>query len=98
MSRQKKASEAKVYRIGIIEDETHKQVWGRKLTLSDLVIAFVILLFTVTAIIYCLVAFTPVRTTSFIPNAAISSACFSTSSDGMLLLSPRAKGTVQYAQ
>jgi len=53
----------KVYRLGIIEDDTHKQVWARKLTLSGLIIAAVVLLFAVTAAIYCLIAFTPVRTT-----------------------------------
>jgi len=63
MSRQKKASEIKVYRIGIIEDDTHKQVWARKLTMSGLIIAFVVLIFAVTAVIYCLVAFTPLKTT-----------------------------------
>jgi len=63
MSRQKKASEIKVYRIGIIEDDTHKQVWAMKLTLSGLIIASVVLLFAIAMINYCIVAFTPIRTT-----------------------------------
>ena len=41
---------------------------------------------------------TPVRTISFIPFAAISRACLSSSQTGMFLLRPLANGTVQYAQ
>ena len=63
MSRQNPGAPKKVWRIDIVDAASHKTVWSRrgtKSTLSLIISAFAVLFI---AIIYALIAYTPIRTT-----------------------------------
>lgn len=63
MSRQNKADGARVFRISIVDNGTHEEVLTRKVTRAGLFAALSVAFVTLLAVVYCLVAFTPLRTT-----------------------------------
>ncbi len=54
------------YRVTLVDDETHDQLWSRKFTKLNLVITVLTSLVVMLALFWCLIAFTPLRT--FIPG------------------------------
>ena len=66
MSRQKKGGIINNFRLTLVDDDTHDKLWSKKFTrIGALVTAITTVVVTVT-VIFCLIAFTPVRT--FIPG------------------------------
>lgn len=63
MSRQKKAEDIRVFRLSIVDNDTHEEVLTRKVTRTGLVAAIVVICVALFAFVYCIVAFTPIRTT-----------------------------------
>ena len=62
MSRQKKGGTSNNLRLTIVDDDTHDKLWSRKFTrIGALVTGITVLVVTISAI-FCLIAFTPVRT------------------------------------
>lgn len=60
MSRQKKDWH---YRISFVNDTTHEQLWMRHFNLTGLILSSIAALIVGIAIVYALIAFTPIRTT-----------------------------------
>ena len=54
------------FRLAIIDDQSHKQLWTVHFSRTSLFVAIVSVLVTISAAIFSIIAFTPVRT--FIPG------------------------------
>ena len=54
------------YRISITDNDTHKHIWGARFTKTSFFVTLVSFIVTLSAIIFCIIAFTPVKT--FIPG------------------------------
>ena len=54
------------YRVTLVDDDTHDQLWSRKFTKLNLVITVLTSLVVMLALFWCLIAFTPIKT--FIPG------------------------------
>lgn len=66
MSKQKKGGIIKNFRLTLVDDDTHDKVWSKKFTrIGALVTAVTVIVVTI-ATIFCVIAFTPIRT--FIPG------------------------------
>ncbi len=66
MSKQKKGGIINNFRLTLVDDDTHDKVWSKKFTrIGALVTAITTVVVTI-AVIFCLIAFTPIRT--FIPG------------------------------
>lgn len=62
MSKQKKGGIIKNFRLTLVDDETHDKVWSKKFTrIGALVTAVTVIVVTI-ATIFCVIAFTPIRT------------------------------------
>ena len=62
MSRQKKGGVSNNLRLTIVDDDTHDKLWSRKFTrIGALVAGITVVVVTISAI-FCLIAFTPIRT------------------------------------
>ena len=62
MSKQKKGGIIKNFRITLVDDDTHDKVWSKKFTrIGALVTAVTVIVVTI-ATIFCVIAFTPIRT------------------------------------
>lgn len=62
MSKQKKGGIIKNFRLTLVDDDTHDKVWSKKLTrIGALVTAVTVIVVTI-ATIFCVIAFTPIRT------------------------------------
>lgn len=62
MSKQKKGGIIKNFRLTLVEDDTHDKVWSKKFTrIGALVTAVTVIVVTI-ATIFCVIAFTPIRT------------------------------------
>ena len=62
MSKQKKGGIIKNFRLTLVDDDTHDKVWSKKFTrLGALVTAVTVIVVTI-ATIFCVIAFTPIRT------------------------------------
>ncbi len=66
MSKANKYNKANRFRLAIIDDQTHKQLFTLHFTKTGFFVALVSLLVVLTAAIYSIIAYTPVRT--FIPG------------------------------
>ena len=66
MSKSIKEHKQRRFRLALIENSTHKQLWTIHFTKTSLVITSVTVLIVICATIYSLIAFTPIRT--FIPG------------------------------
>lgn len=62
MSKQKKGGIIKNFRLTLVDDNTHDKVWSKKFTrIGALVTAVTVIVVTI-ATIFCVIAFTPIRT------------------------------------
>lgn len=62
MSKQKKGGIIKNFRLTLVDDDTHDKVWSKKFTrIGALVTAMTVIVVTI-ATIFCVIAFTPIRT------------------------------------
>lgn len=62
MSKQKKGGIIKNFRLTLVDDDTHDKVWSKKFTrIVALVTAVTVIVVTI-ATIFCVIAFTPIRT------------------------------------
>ena len=62
MSKQKKGGIIKNFRLTLVDDDTHDKVWSKKFTrIGALVTAVTVIVVTI-APIFCVIAFTPIRT------------------------------------
>ena len=62
MSKQKKGGIIKNFRLTLVDDDTHDKVWSKKFTrIGALVTAVTVIVVTI-ATIFCVIAFTPIRT------------------------------------
>lgn len=66
MSKSNKEHKPSNFRLAIIDDQTHKQLWTAHFTRTSLFIAIVTIIVTMCTLIFSLIAFTPIRT--FIPG------------------------------
>ena len=72
MARQNKDTKVSKFRLILVEDQTHKQLWTLRFTRVNFLVTSVTVLVCVTAIFFSIIAFTPVRT--FIPGYPDSNA------------------------
>lgn len=66
MSRQNKDTKVSKFRLSIVDDQTHKQLWCIRFTRVSFLVTVITVCVCLTAILYSIIAFTPVRT--FIPG------------------------------
>ena len=66
MSKSNKEHKPSNFRLAIIDDQSHKQLWTVHFTKTSLFVAIVTVIVTLCTIIYSLIAYTPIRT--FIPG------------------------------
>ncbi len=66
MARQNKDTKVSKFRLVLIEDQTHKQLWSFRFTRVNFLVTVITVCVCVTAAFYSIIAFTPVRT--FIPG------------------------------
>ena len=52
-----------MYRLTLLEDSSHKKIKSVRFTKTGIIVAFVTYLVLLVLVVYCLVAFTPLRTT-----------------------------------
>ena len=58
-----KQNKVKHFRISLVDDASHKQIWVRRFTRSSLVWSIIVCLVVFFTLIFSLIAFTPLRTT-----------------------------------
>ena len=63
MSKTKKENKVKDFRVSVVDDASHRQIWERKFTRGSFIAAIISTLVILALIAYCLLAFTPLRTT-----------------------------------
>ena len=63
MTKENGTSKPRKYRISLLEQETHRFVWQRNFTLPLLWLSAIAVVIIGMALVYCLIAFTPLRTT-----------------------------------
>ena len=63
MSKTKKEDKVKDFRVSVVDDASHRQIWERKFTRGSFIAAIISTLVILALIAYCLLAFTPLRTT-----------------------------------
>ena len=66
MSRQNKDTKVSKFRLILVEDQTHKQLWSLRFTRVNFLVTVISIAVCVTVAFYSIIAFTPVRT--FIPG------------------------------
>jgi murein DD-endopeptidase MepM/ murein hydrolase activator NlpD len=66
MARQNKDTKVDHFRISLIDDMTHKQLWVLRFTRTSLIVTIISAVVVICLGIFCIIAFTPVRT--FIPG------------------------------
>lgn len=62
MSRQNKGGTSNNLRLTIVDDDTHDKLWSKKFTRIGVVVTGITTIVVMFAVIFCLIAFTPVRT------------------------------------
>lgn len=62
MSKDKKGRATNNYRLTVVDDDTHDQLWSRKITKMNLIVTIVTAIVVTMALFWCLVALTPVKT------------------------------------
>ncbi len=63
MSKAKKEDKVKDFRVNVVDDASHRQIWERKFTRGSFIAAIISFLVVLALVVYCLLAFTPLRTT-----------------------------------
>ena len=66
MSKSNKEHKTNNFRIAIIDDQSHKQLWTVHVTRTSLFVGIITALVTISAIVFSIIAFTPVKT--FVPG------------------------------
>ena len=66
MSRQKKGGIINNFRLTLVDDDTHDKLWSKKFTRIGALVTVITTVVVTVTVIFCLIAFTPVRT--FIPG------------------------------
>ena len=66
MSKDKKGRATTNYRLTLVDDDTHDKLWSRKFNKLNVVIAAITAIVVLLTLLWCLVAFTPIKT--FIPG------------------------------
>lgn len=66
MSKSNKEHKTNNFRIAIIDDQSHKQLWTVHVTRTSLFVGIITVLVTISAIVFSIIAFTPVKT--FVPG------------------------------
>lgn len=64
--KQPKGPKTKNFRISIVDDMTHKQLWVMRLSRTSLFLTVISVISVIIAVCYSVIAFTPIRT--FIPG------------------------------
>ena len=72
MARQNKDTKVSKFRLVLIEDQTHKQLWSVRFTKVNFLVTVVTVVVCAAAVFYSIIAFTPIRT--FIPGYPDSNA------------------------
>ncbi len=62
MSKQKKGGIIKNFRLTLVDDDTHDKVWSKKFTRIGAFVTAVTVIVVTIATIFCVIAFTPIRT------------------------------------
>jgi murein DD-endopeptidase MepM/ murein hydrolase activator NlpD len=62
MSKQRKSGIINNFRITLVDDDTHDKLWSRKFTRIGALVAIITATVVTISVIFCLIAFTPVRT------------------------------------
>lgn len=62
MSKQKKGGIIKNFRLTLVDDDTHDKVWSKKFTRIGALVTAVTVIVVSIATIFCVIAFTPIRT------------------------------------
>ena len=63
MSKTKKEDKVKDFRVSVVDDASHRQIWERKFTRGSFIAAIISFLVLLSLVVYCILAFTPLRTT-----------------------------------
>ena len=66
MSKDKKGRSTINYRLTLVDDDTHDKLWSRKFNKLNVVVAAITVIVVLLTLLWCLVAFTPIKT--FIPG------------------------------
>jgi hypothetical protein len=66
MARQNKDQKVDNFRLALIEDQTHKQLWAFRFTRMSFVITMISVVVAICLSLFCIIAYTPIRT--FIPG------------------------------
>ena len=62
MSKTKKEDKVKDFRVSVVDDASHRQIWERKFTRGSFIAAIISFLVLLSLVVYCILAFTPLRT------------------------------------
>lgn len=62
MSKQKKGGASDNLRLTIVDDDTHDKLWSKKFTKAGLLVTAITVIVVTISVIFCIIAFTPVRT------------------------------------
>ena len=66
MAQQNKEKKTRNFRLTLVDDKTHKHLWTAHFTRVSLIVSVISVLVMLSAAVYCVIAYTPVRT--FIPG------------------------------
>ena len=66
MAQQNKVKKTRNFRLTLVDDKTHKHLWSAHFTKVGFIVAIISALVMLSAAVFCVVAYTPVRT--FIPG------------------------------
>lgn len=66
MAQQNKVKKTRNFRVTLVDDKTHKHLWTAHFTRVNLIVAVISAIVMISAAVYCVIAYTPVRT--FIPG------------------------------
>ena len=66
MEQEKKVRKTRKYRLSLLDDQTHERLWNMKFTRTSLLVTSISCVIVFILIIFCITAYTPVRT--FIPG------------------------------
>ena len=66
MAQQNKEKKTRNFRLTLVDDKTHKHLWSAHFTKVGFIVAIISALVMLSAAVFCVVAYTPVRT--FIPG------------------------------
>ena len=62
MAQQNKVKKTRNFRLTLVDDKTHKHLWSAHFTKVGFIVAIISALVMLSAAVFCVVAYTPVRT------------------------------------